>query len=1158
MTEIISYKIVAKSRSTSGSNEIIENATTSGGSNIDVIKSSDSANAKDNNVYSALYVQKNFLPKDADGSTTGVIDYTAGIKLNGDSVSAIIKSTDSLDLSDTKVISAAKANNLFARKDIADTFAEDMTFNKGINVGGIMKAAAATIVGIATIGTINATTLNADTGTIPTLNATTCTVSQTLNAGAAQITADLAVGGKMTALNAVVNNLATTYQLSVSDTATILRTIVKDYISSDTYIPGFSGSGFKLWNDGGWNLELDTLTVRKVMNIFELIINKIRSVNGGLIVSPGNGKISSVSLANSVYTLGIEGDMTFVANDLIRCQTFRTTGSKYYWVQIQTVVDNNITVNQSDFGTAVPEVGDELVQMGNTTDTSRQGCLYLVANEDGKPRIEALNGINSTDLSGKAKAIFGDLDGITDTDFASISGYGLYAENVYLKGSFILKSGKTVETALSDTQTAAASDATNKANSAYSNAVSQAATNATNLYVTQTTYTTEVKVLTDSISAKVSQADFNSLGTRVSTAETSITANANSISAQATSINDLSGRMTTAEAKITSDAINLTVKSQVDTAKSAAQTYADTAINNGRLYLRGTGDNRCVNSLIQLNGNYITNECSRGLYLLVLNRSDLSTNYTAVYDILGTDSLQDTLATKLNSFDSSVIITLISFDWIAISHGTLISALENCGGSGVVISGDRIPYAFVGIPGIGKGAGIEVVTNNSSTAPYAEINTLIVNGIPQGIDTSKTVIDSNAQSYANTAYNNAKSYVDNNYVTQSTYSAEISVLNNSITSKVSQTDFNSLGTRVGNAESAISQNATAISSKVSSSDYTGATIASLINQSASTVKIAASKVELTGQVSFSMLDNSTQATINAKATQSDAQGYVNSLKNTLGNLAYQGAVSKAMLDNTIIDGAYIQTSLLDVKTIVANGIYANTINAGNATFSNIIMTSATVTGTINANAGTVGGFTINSNNLTSTLTSGLQNSTSTNLYLSANLIRFNTSDWKESVYIGEQVMSAASGLEASISITKDKVFNSAGYVANCGIIIDVQGAVIDDDYSYIGNHAVYAINGDYAGFRLNARYAGKDITLDNMDNFLYCGNQNFTVTLPSSPKTHQFYILTTVDNITVTVSSPITIKCGSGRFTSFDFYHGQTAILSYSGSYWVLVKIAPF
>ena len=119
----------------------------------------------------------------------------------------------------------------------------------------------------------------------------------------------------------------------------------------------------------------------------------------------------------------------FVTDDLVRCQTFAKTGARYYWVRITSVSGQYIFINKTEFTSSVPAIGDDLIQFGNKTNTARQGVLYLTASEDGKPRFAVLNGVNSTDLTGKTKVILGCLDGITDTAFSADSqpsGYGLY------------------------------------------------------------------------------------------------------------------------------------------------------------------------------------------------------------------------------------------------------------------------------------------------------------------------------------------------------------------------------------------------------------------------------------------------------------------------------------------------------------------------------------------------------------------------------------------------------------------------------------------------------------------------------------------------------------------------------------------------------------
>nr|UVX75175.1 MAG: hypothetical protein [Bacteriophage sp.] len=103
-----------------------------------------------------------------------------------------------------------------------------------------------------------------------------------------------------------------------------LSAVIQEFITSPTFVPGFLGEGFKIWvENGNWHIECDNLTVRQTMNIFELLIQKIRSVNGALVVSQSNGKLSAVEEVGTQYKLTTGEEFpTFQEGDLVRCQTF--------------------------------------------------------------------------------------------------------------------------------------------------------------------------------------------------------------------------------------------------------------------------------------------------------------------------------------------------------------------------------------------------------------------------------------------------------------------------------------------------------------------------------------------------------------------------------------------------------------------------------------------------------------------------------------------------------------------------------------------------------------------------------------------------------------------------------------------------------------------
>ena len=134
-------------------------------------------------------------------------------------------------------------------------------------------------------------------------------------------------------------------------------------------------------------------------------------------------------------------------------------------------------------------------------------------------------------------------------------------------------------------------------------------------------------------------------------------------------------------------------------------------------------------------------------------------------------------------------------------------------------------------------------------------------------------IDANITNAQNDAISTAASNAAALYVTQSAYSSQVTILQNSINAKVSQTDFNALGTRVGTAESNITQNATDIGLKVSKDGVIGA-----INLTSEAATIQASKINLVGAVTIASLDSTVTAQALGGATPTDVSTAVNNIQ----------------------------------------------------------------------------------------------------------------------------------------------------------------------------------------------------------------------------------------------------------------------------------------
>ena len=182
------------------------------------------------------------------------------------------------------------------------------------------------------------------------------------------------------------------------------------------------------------NLVADYLTVTKQAHFFELIIDKIKSNSGQVILSAANAKIEHVVNDDDVYycywrkkdaETNKAIDNEFVVNDQVRCQTFNVqegtnfnASNKYYWRLVEEVGTDTVTIDGEQVlcnyvalsdtdkdGTSVPEVGDEIVQLGNRTDASRQSAIILssVASIDSNvqaPSIVQYAGINGYSLNG--------------------------------------------------------------------------------------------------------------------------------------------------------------------------------------------------------------------------------------------------------------------------------------------------------------------------------------------------------------------------------------------------------------------------------------------------------------------------------------------------------------------------------------------------------------------------------------------------------------------------------------------------------------------------------------------------------------------------------------------------------------------------------------
>lgn len=231
-----------------------------------------------------------------------------------------------------------------------------------------------------------------------------------------------------------------------------LTAVIRELLRSLKFVDGMTGEGWQLWMDaltGLSNLTIDKVTIRQTLVALELLIQKVRSIGGQFVVSAASGKIKAVAKDGDNYKITFEQDNEFVAHDLMRCAEFTGTHLRGYWVEVSASDGNGITVPVSEFGGVEPKEGDECVLMGNTQNRLRQNLISIAATEDGQPRVDVLDGVCAKNFNDCLRVRLGNLDGISDSRFPTDNqphGNGLYGDNVYLMGTFVLTTGEDILT----------------------------------------------------------------------------------------------------------------------------------------------------------------------------------------------------------------------------------------------------------------------------------------------------------------------------------------------------------------------------------------------------------------------------------------------------------------------------------------------------------------------------------------------------------------------------------------------------------------------------------------------------------------------------------------------------------------------------------------
>ena len=306
---------------------------------------------------SVVELAKYFLRKDQEDTAQEVITFLKGLRIAGHYISKVILSPEELEEADDAIMSVLKAVNTFIRKDKADATNFLLKLVGGAEFGNYEAGKSG--------GKVDAQ-------------------------GAAEL------------LSLLVRGLVTASGIESADFST-----------------GALGTGFtlKIDENGDSYIEVDRMLVRKVATFVQLLIQKIRAVGGQIILSPASMNCSRVEEHDTFYRCYFEntdGEKTiaqeFVVGDQARCQTFNVkegvnenVTNTYYWRLVVGVGDDYIDLSKTDCdaGSTVPQAGDDIVQLGNRTDATRQTAIVLAAYGNDAPYFKMYRGIDSYSLSGK-------------------------------------------------------------------------------------------------------------------------------------------------------------------------------------------------------------------------------------------------------------------------------------------------------------------------------------------------------------------------------------------------------------------------------------------------------------------------------------------------------------------------------------------------------------------------------------------------------------------------------------------------------------------------------------------------------------------------------------------------------------------------------------
>lgn len=211
-------------------------------------------------------------------------------------------------------------------------------------------------------------------------------------------------------------------------------------IGSESFVSG--ASGWIINGDG--DAEFNSIVARGNIATQTLLFQETTVTRGSSLITKSGGELfEGMTATGTTFTIKIttppSGGAPLSSGDICIIDN----GINQTWFSVGAPTDNtthfSYTVTyQSGSTTASYGIGTAVADYGISGD----GGIIITADRSNAPYFDVFTHAGSPWTTTTTQLRAGKLDGITDADFGgALSGYGLYSDNIYLKGNITLASG---------------------------------------------------------------------------------------------------------------------------------------------------------------------------------------------------------------------------------------------------------------------------------------------------------------------------------------------------------------------------------------------------------------------------------------------------------------------------------------------------------------------------------------------------------------------------------------------------------------------------------------------------------------------------------------------------------------------------------------------